>query len=78
MSGSYRTGWAPLDALLDVDDVDAGCAQALQVLAAYAELVISGADVAAAHPAVAAHLRSCGPCHEDLDGLLALLAVGVV
>ena len=27
----------------------------------------------AAHPAVAAHLRSCGPCFDDLEGLLALV-----
>jgi hypothetical protein len=29
--------------------------------------------VARRHPEVAAHLRSCGPCAEDLEGLLAAI-----
>lgn len=74
MAATPGTGWSPLDRLLDVDPQDAGCDHARALLAAYAELVDRGEDAAAAHPAVAAHLRACGPCHEDLDGLLALLA----
>ena len=70
------TGWTGLDRLLDVDPADAGCEHAMQVLHVYAELVSSGHDAAAAHPAVAAHLRACGPCAEDLAGLLALLDEG--
>ncbi|MGN6606390.1 MAG: hypothetical protein ACTHMS_05185 [Jatrophihabitans sp.] len=69
------TGWTPLDRLLEVDPRDAGCAHAMKVLAAYAELeATEGRDAASvAHPAVAAHLRACGPCRDDLDGLLSLL-----
>ena len=43
----------------------------MDLLHVYAELV--AADVAAAerYPRIAAHLRACGPCGEDFDGLLA-------
>ena len=67
------TGWPLLDRLLDVDPRDGGCDHAMQLLHVYAELVAQGRDAAAAHPAVAAHLRSCGPCFDDLEGLLALV-----
>jgi hypothetical protein len=40
----------------------------------YAELVQLGDDRAAArYPEVAAHLAACGPCEQDLEGLLDLL-----
>ncbi len=67
------SGWTALDRLLDVDPEDGGCGHAMQVLHVYAELLAGGSDAAAAHPAVAAHLRACGPCEQDLAGLLALL-----
>ena len=75
MSTPRGTGWPELDRLLDVDPRDAGCDHAMAVLHLYAELVAQGGDAAAAHPAVAAHLRSCGPCFDDLEGLLALIRV---
>ena len=66
--------WAELDRFLRTDPRDAGCDTAMEVLHIYAELAV--ADRAAAeqrYPAVAAHLRSCGPCAEDLEGLLAAI-----
>ena len=37
----------------------------------YAELAGDGAPVEERYPGVAAHLRACGPCGEDFEGLLA-------
>lgn len=67
------TGWNGLDRLLDVDPLDAGCRHAMQVLHVYAELVAEGGDPQARYPGVAAHLAACGPCAEDLTGLLLLV-----
>ena len=33
-----------------------------------------GCDEAGRYPGVAAHLEACGPCAEDLTGLLAAVA----
>jgi hypothetical protein len=63
-------GWSVLDRFLRTDPRDAGCAEAMQMLHVYAELVASGA-AAQQYPGIAAHLRACGPCGEDFEGLLA-------
>lgn len=72
------TGWQALDRFLRTDPRDVGCEQALAVLDIYAELILqaelSGDTADAAQrrfPGVAAHLLDCGPCGEDLQGLLA-------
>jgi hypothetical protein len=39
----------------------------------YAELVAVGEPTGQRYPGIAAHLRACGPCGEDFDGLLAAL-----
>jgi hypothetical protein len=65
---------ADLDRFLQADPRDAGCDTAMKLLHVYAEL--AAADPRAAvrrYPEVAAHLRSCGPCEQDLDGLLAAI-----
>lgn len=70
MSGS----WPDLDRFLRTDPRDAGCGKAMELLHVYAEL--AAADPTAArrrYPEVAAHLRSCGPCEQDLHGLLAAI-----
>jgi hypothetical protein len=56
---------------LETDPRDVGCEQALAVMHVYVELLSSGADAAERYPGVAAHLRACGPCGDDFDGLLA-------
>jgi hypothetical protein len=69
------TGSDALDRFLDTDPQDVGCKQAIALLHTYVELVL--ADPAAAgeqYPGVAAHLRACGPCGEDFDGLLAAVS----
>lgn len=64
-------GWSVLDRFLRTDPRDAGCAEAMQMLHVYAELIASGAAAQQQYPGIAAHLRACGPCGEDFEGLLA-------
>jgi len=66
------TGWASLQRFLATDRVDAGCAETFAVLERYAERVLAG-DAELRFPGVAAHLRACAVCAEDLRGLLALM-----
>ncbi|KIF66979.1 hypothetical protein HY68_34815 [Streptomyces sp. AcH 505] len=56
-----------LDNLLRTDPEDVGCGQAMAALHVYAELAAGGSE---AMPGVEAHLRACGPCSEDYQGLL--------
>lgn len=56
---------------LATDPADVGCGETLALLDVYADLLLSGGDVAGRHPGIAAHLRDCAPCAEDLAGLLA-------
>jgi hypothetical protein len=66
------TGWpAALDRFLQTDPRDVGCAQAMDLLHVYVELVAADGAAAERYPGIAAHLRACGPCGEDFDGLLA-------
>jgi hypothetical protein len=67
------TGWHALDQFLRTDPRDVGCERAMEVLDIYVDVVSAdGAEVAGRRfPGVAAHLRACGPCGEDFDGLLA-------
>ena len=64
------TGWPELDRFLRTDPRDVGCAQAMGMLHIYAELVAASGPAEARYPGIAAHLRACGPCGEDFDGLL--------
>jgi len=66
-------GWPALDRFLQTDPRDVGCEQAMQMLHTYAELVAAGAPAEQRHPGIAAHLRACGPCGEDFEGLLAAI-----
>lgn len=64
-------GWSELDRFLRTDPRDAGCAQTMELLDAYVELVVAHGDPERRHPGVATHLRICGPCAQDFEGLLA-------
>ena len=67
-------GWSALDRFLQTDPLDVGCEEAMELLHLYVELVV--ADPAAAgqrYLGIAAHLRACGPCAEDFEGLLAAI-----
>ena len=66
-------GWSALDCFLRTDPRDVGCAKAMEMLHDYVDLVAAGAPAERRYPGIAAHLRACGPCGEDFDGLLAAL-----
>jgi hypothetical protein len=63
-------GWSQLDHFLNTDARDVGCEEAMEVLHVYVELVLAGAEPEGRYPGVAVHLRACGPCNEDFEGLL--------
>jgi hypothetical protein len=62
--------WPALDRFLRTDPRDVGCAEAMELLHVYVELAAVDAAAARLYPGIAAHLRACGPCAEDFDGLL--------
>ena len=66
-------GWQALDDFLRTDPRDAGCARAMEMLHVYADLVAAGEPAGQRYPGLAAHLRACGPCVEDFEGLLAAI-----
>ncbi|KAB8194230.1 hypothetical protein FH608_018855 [Nonomuraea phyllanthi] len=65
--------WARLDAFLRTDPRDAGCDEAMEMLDVYAELLAAGNDPSKRFPDVRAHLLACGPCAQDLEGLVSAL-----
>lgn len=52
---------------------DPGCDAVFELMDEYAELRAGGEDAARRLPEVAAHLRDCTACREDVEGLEALL-----
>jgi hypothetical protein len=72
------TGSVALDRFLHTDPADVGCNEAISLLHIYAELLTGGMDVEARFPGIAAHLRACGPCGEDFDGLLAAITGEII
>jgi hypothetical protein len=64
-------GWAELDRFLRTDPRDVGCAKAMELLHIYVDLVADNAAAEQRYPGIAVHLRACGPCSEDFEGLLA-------
>jgi hypothetical protein len=70
------SSWAALEHFLRTDPADVGCAQAMEILHVYVDLVAADPGAAAAYPGVTAHLAACGPCCEDFRGLLAAVTEG--
>ena len=66
-------GWSALERFLRTDPRDVGCSQAMDMLHVYAEVVAAGELAEERYPGIAAHLRACGPCGEDFEGLLAAI-----
>ena len=64
-------GWPALDRFLRTDPRDVGCAEAMEMLHVYVDLVAAGGDAEERYRGIAAHLRACGPCGEDFAALLA-------
>ncbi|MET0493456.1 MAG: hypothetical protein ABW000_10045 [Actinoplanes sp.] len=68
------TGHLDLDEFLRTDPRDVGCGEAVELLHVYADLhVTDPGEAARRYPGVLAHLRACGPCTTDFDGLIALI-----
>ena len=61
---------------LATDPADVGCDEALRLLHIYVDLIGAGEDPEGRLPGLAAHFRDCGPCAEDLAGLLASARAG--
>jgi hypothetical protein len=53
-----------LDRFLRTDPRDVGCAQAMDMLHIYVELVAAGEPAEQRYPGLASHLSACGPCDE--------------
>ena len=66
-------GWTSLDRFVRTDPRDVGCSEAVALLHVYVDLVAAGAAAQERYPGIAAHLRACGPCGEDFEGLLAIV-----
>jgi hypothetical protein len=64
------TRWPELERFLRTDPKDVGCDEAMKVLHVYADVMAGDEDPEVLYPGVTAHLRACGPCAEDLHGLL--------
>ncbi len=60
-----------LQAMLTVDPQDGGCNEVWDAMEVYAELTAAGVDPSVEYPRVAAHLRDCDPCTQDLAGVVA-------
>lgn len=59
-----------LEQFLTTDPHDAGCTHTMRTLAAYVDILLTGADPEHHHPGITAHLRACAPCNEDMRGLI--------
>lgn len=66
-------GRPALEHFLHTDPADVGCGETMELMHVYAEMVLGGEDPERRYPGVTAHLRACGPCEQDLEGLLAAM-----
>ena len=64
---------ALLARLLGPSGPEVSCEVCFDVLDRYVELELAGEDAEAVVPGMRAHLEGCPACHEDRDGLAALL-----
>jgi hypothetical protein len=60
-----------LERFLRTDPLDPGCAETRRLMHVYAEALLAGDDPELRYPGIAAHLRDCPPCDDELDGLIA-------
>ena len=65
------TGRDELLRFLRTDDQDAGCERTMELLHVY--VVLAGGDPEPSYPGITTHLRNCGPCVDDFEGLLAAI-----
>ncbi len=65
---------AELEALLGPVAEEVSCDRCFELIDAYVEAELAGADAAARFPGMAAHLEGCPACREDHESLRALAA----
>jgi hypothetical protein len=46
----------------------------MELLNVYVEVVAANPAATEQYPGITAHLKACGPCSEDFEGLLAAIA----
>ena len=63
-------GWSALGRFLQTDPRDVGCAEVMEILDVYVDLMAAGGPAEQQYPGVAAHLRACDSCGDDFEGLL--------
>jgi hypothetical protein len=67
-------GLSAFERFVRTDPSDTGCGPAMDVMDVYAELAVAGRlSAEQRYPGVAAHLRVCDPCAQDLEGLMTLI-----
>ena len=71
------SSWPALDRFLNPSPGDIGCAETMELLDVYVDLALADLNPERRYSGVAAHLRVCGPCSQDFEGLLAAAAAGV-
>ena len=59
-----------LERFLSTSPEDVGCAETRRLLHVYAETIHGSPAPGIRYPGVAAHLRDCPPCADELEGLL--------
>jgi hypothetical protein len=64
-----------LERFLRTNPDDAGCDETRRRLHVYAETILAGGTPEISYSGIAAHLRNCPPCADELEGLL-LAATG--
>ena len=57
--------------LLATDPADIGCDRTFELLDVYVEVEFAGQDPQVRFPGLTAHLRGCGACRGEYQGLLA-------
>jgi len=62
-----------VERLLGPDGEELSCEQCFELLDAYVELEMQGAEAEARIPGMAAHLSGCPACREDHESLRELL-----
>jgi hypothetical protein len=67
-------GRSALERFLHTDPRDAGCEETFELLDQYVERQLEHGDAAEHFSGIHAHLQVCGPCVDDVEGLLAALA----
>ncbi len=62
-----------LERFLRIAPDDPGCDETRRLMHVYVEELLEGRDPELQYPGIAAHVRDCHPCAQELDGLAAAI-----